>query len=488
MPSTQTATTPSTIEQVELKPSQLVPHKKNIRGDLGDLTSLVDSIKAKGVLQPLVVIPNGQPDKYIILAGHRRHAAAKKAGAKAVPTVPCIIRHDLVDEADQIAAMIAENTERTDLTAMEEARGVQELLDLGDNMKRIVERTGMSMSKVRVRAKVAKIPVPIAAKMSKVDITLDDAAFIADHLDDDEARTALENALGTNNWEVVKTRVAREAAQRKRVAKIRKDAAALGLDVIENYPDRYARTRLGRPTRYEQLDFPTDASWVAGDDVADQFVFIDHYNRFSAHLIVVYLVDPEPQADTERDSTEQSATTPPPPVEREPSPEEIARRARFDDFNTATAVRRKFIAQLIATGDTDIAVAAAELTTAIEHHEIAQASWGELDEYLPLSRPLPDEREVGGREAAAAEWVRSQRGTSTLLMAMAWGNLHTHDHDLSRPNINLTSYTAEDLAALQAYVDLLREAGHVFSDVEEERAAEIAEALDDADQDPPEDD
>lgn len=380
MPSTQTATTPSTIEQVELKPSQLVPHKKNIRGDLGDLASLVDSIKAKGVLQPLVVIPKGQPDKYIILAGHRRHAAAKKAGAKAVPTVPCIIRHDLVDEADQIAAMIAENTERSDLTAMEEARGVQELLDLGDSMKRIVERTGMSMSKVRVRAKVAKIPVPIAAKMSKVDITLDDAAFIADHLDDDEARTALEKALGTNNWEVVKTRVAREAAQRKRVAKIRKDAAALGLDVIENYPDRYARTRrgekLGRPTRYEQLDFPTDASWVAGDDVVDQFVFIDQYNAFSAHLIVVYLREPAPQADTEGDATESTAAEQPvpPTAEREPSPEEIARRARIDDFNTATAVRRKFIAQLIATGDTDIAVAAAELTTAIEHHEIAQAS------------------------------------------------------------------------------------------------------------------
>ena len=93
--------TTTTIEQVELKPSQLVPHKNNIRADVGDVSSLADSLAAQGVLQPLSVVPNGKPDKYVVLAGHRRHAAAKKAK---LATVPCIVRHDLADdEAGQIA-------------------------------------------------------------------------------------------------------------------------------------------------------------------------------------------------------------------------------------------------------------------------------------------------------------------------------------------------------------------------------------------------
>ena len=57
---------------------KLIPHKNNPRRDLGELTELADSIKVKGVLQNLTVVPDKKnPGRYIIVIGHRRCAAAR---------------------------------------------------------------------------------------------------------------------------------------------------------------------------------------------------------------------------------------------------------------------------------------------------------------------------------------------------------------------------------------------------------------------------
>ncbi|MBO6269431.1 MAG: ParB N-terminal domain-containing protein [Clostridium sp.] len=70
----------------------LLPHPLNPRKDLGDLTELADSIRAQGVLQNLTVVPEPLegPDKYRILIGHRRHAAAKLAGLTELPCSDCL--------------------------------------------------------------------------------------------------------------------------------------------------------------------------------------------------------------------------------------------------------------------------------------------------------------------------------------------------------------------------------------------------------------
>ena len=72
---------------VMLPIENLLPHPLNPRKGLGDLTELADSIRTQGVLQNLTVVPEpleGQ-DKYRILIGHRRHAAAKLAGLTELP-------------------------------------------------------------------------------------------------------------------------------------------------------------------------------------------------------------------------------------------------------------------------------------------------------------------------------------------------------------------------------------------------------------------
>lgn len=87
------------------------------------LEELSDSIKAQGVMQPIVVRPIGQ-DKYEIIAGERRWRATQLAG---LDTIPCVVR-EVPDEA-AIAMALIENIQREDLNPMEEAVALKRLQD-----------------------------------------------------------------------------------------------------------------------------------------------------------------------------------------------------------------------------------------------------------------------------------------------------------------------------------------------------------------------
>lgn len=90
--------------------------------DASALDALADSIRAQGVIQPILVRPIGA-DRYEIIAGERRWRAAKLAGLKEVP----VIIRDIPDEATLAVALI-ENIQREDLNAIEEALGIQRLI------------------------------------------------------------------------------------------------------------------------------------------------------------------------------------------------------------------------------------------------------------------------------------------------------------------------------------------------------------------------
>ncbi|NHA02000.1 ParB N-terminal domain-containing protein [Nocardioides sp. W3-2-3] len=106
---------------------QIHPHPKNIRHNAVADDEMVESIRSQGLIQPLVVAPmpgtetgNDPGPAYRLIAGHRRLDGLRRAEATHATV---IIRRDLVDEADQVAAMLVENCRRTDLTPMEEAEG-----------------------------------------------------------------------------------------------------------------------------------------------------------------------------------------------------------------------------------------------------------------------------------------------------------------------------------------------------------------------------
>ena len=127
--------------------SKLEPHPDNPRKNLGDLTELAASIERSGLLQNLTVVPHpDKPGMYRIIIGHRRFAASEIVG---LDELPCSVEE--MDMPTQIATMLAENLQRNDLTIADQVGGVQMMLDLGESVKAISTKTGMSETSVRKR-------------------------------------------------------------------------------------------------------------------------------------------------------------------------------------------------------------------------------------------------------------------------------------------------------------------------------------------------
>jgi ParB family chromosome partitioning protein len=100
------------------------PNPDQPRKALGDLRELTDSIKEKGVLEPLLVRFVPRDDCYHIISGERRYHASRAAGLR---EVPCIEK--IADDAETLELALIENLQRKDLTPFEEADGLQRLAE-----------------------------------------------------------------------------------------------------------------------------------------------------------------------------------------------------------------------------------------------------------------------------------------------------------------------------------------------------------------------
>lgn len=189
---------------------ELYPHPDNPRLDIGDITELVESVRANGILQNLTVIPGrkGTPEEmehikalreklaandtapekmkrealeeldeqirdewvatdFTVLIGHRRLAAAKAAGLE---TVPCKILKG-TNRNSQISIMLQENMQRNDLTIFEQAKSFQLMLDLGETVNTLAEKTGFSETTIRHRIKMGELDQKLLKERA------DDAGF-----------------------------------------------------------------------------------------------------------------------------------------------------------------------------------------------------------------------------------------------------------------------------------------------------------------------
>lgn len=151
------------------------PDPDNARSSLGDLTDLADSIRALGVIEPIVVRWAGD-DGWVIVAGHRRHAAAKQAGETELDV---IVRDDVTNE-ERLATFIAENLHRENLTPVERASVFAQLLGCdGVTQRDVAKLCGVSQATVSKSIALLKLP-PKAQKWAADGLlTLDDAAAIA---------------------------------------------------------------------------------------------------------------------------------------------------------------------------------------------------------------------------------------------------------------------------------------------------------------------
>ncbi|SFF94528.1 ParB/RepB/Spo0J family partition protein [Blastococcus tunisiensis] len=241
---------------VWLDPRGLAVHPRNIRDDLGDLSGLADSIAAQGVLEALTVIPHAAADGapgHQLVAGHRRAAAAILAGLTAVP---CLLRPDLAPDpaaldgdraaqAGHVGAMLAENLHRQGLSAVEEARGVQAMLDLGVPLTRVAKSTGLGRKRVAKAAGVARLDGDTAAAVAGAGLTLDQAAAVAVYAGDADTTAALVVAAGEGPGRfahaLTRAKQAREEAEQ--AAALLAELTAAGRTVLDEDTGR-ARTRL----------------------------------------------------------------------------------------------------------------------------------------------------------------------------------------------------------------------------------------------------
>ncbi len=149
----------------------IVANRNNPRRDFDaeQLEELANSIREKGVMQPLLVRPGTgeDPDIYEIIAGERRWRAAQAAG---LHEVPVIIRD--VDDKEALELAIIENVQRADLNSVDEALGYGELMDQFDYTQNdLAQVIGKSRSHVANTLRLLRLPDDVLAMLSKGQLT-----------------------------------------------------------------------------------------------------------------------------------------------------------------------------------------------------------------------------------------------------------------------------------------------------------------------------
>lgn len=243
---------PEARQLVYIPIGQLSPHPDNPRKDLGDLSELAESIKIGGILQNLTVVPwfseithepcddAYQQDQmgYRVVIGHRRLAAAKLAG---LAELPCIISD--MDQKQQVSTMLLENLQRSDLTVYEQAQGFQMMLDFGETVDSISEKTGFSKTTVRRRLKMTELDQSVLQSVADRQISILDFDKLAE-IEDVSVRNACLQSIGTNNFNQAVNSSIRKQEVKKNLPTVKAEIKKLHANKIERsatYGGKYHR-------------------------------------------------------------------------------------------------------------------------------------------------------------------------------------------------------------------------------------------------------
>jgi len=227
------------LETIHANPRQ--PRK---RFDHESTSALADSIRAQGLVQPVVVRPR-EAGGFELIAGERRWRAAREAG---LPTVPALVRE--ADDRDTLLLGLVENVAREELSAVEEARAYALLLDefelsLGD----LAERVGKAKPTVSNRLRLLELPDDVLGLVERGDLTEGHARAVLavpDHEGRRLARQIVRRGMSVRAAE----RAARWAGARTKPRKEPKVDPALAKRVckaaerVTGFPARVASGRL----------------------------------------------------------------------------------------------------------------------------------------------------------------------------------------------------------------------------------------------------
>ncbi len=230
--------------------TKLLQHPDNPRKSIGDVTELAESIKARGILQNLTVVP-AENGMYTVIIGHRRLAAAKQAG---LTEVPCAVVD--MDYKTQLSTMLLENMQRSDLTVYEQAQGMQMMFDLGVPVAEIVEKTGFAETTVRKRLKIATLPTEQMQRAVERGGKLEDYVQIADIKDEKERRELLK-VVGTRNFEFSLSRAKRQQIEAEKTPLVKAELKSIGAKAVKGqiYSTAYERVKQCAITDWKEETF-----------------------------------------------------------------------------------------------------------------------------------------------------------------------------------------------------------------------------------------
>jgi ParB family chromosome partitioning protein len=159
----------SSVQEVAIEDLRPNPEQPRQEFNETSLRELADSIRQKGVLQP-VLVEDGDDGSYVIVAGERRVRAARLAGLERVPVV---VRQFTPNEKLEIA--LIENVQREDLSALEEARAYKRLMELGSlSQEQVAQKVGKDRSTIANTIRLLKLP-------GEAQAALEDGSISAGH-------------------------------------------------------------------------------------------------------------------------------------------------------------------------------------------------------------------------------------------------------------------------------------------------------------------
>ena len=161
------------VREIEISRISPNPNQPRVEFNEDALAELADSIRERGVLQPILLRPDG--DNYMIVAGERRWRAAQRAQ---LHSIPAIVR--VVDESSTAEIALIENIQREDLNPLEEAEGYKQLIKrhghTQDGVSRIVHK---SRSHVANLLRLLDLPAFVKQSLSRGDISMGHARAVA---------------------------------------------------------------------------------------------------------------------------------------------------------------------------------------------------------------------------------------------------------------------------------------------------------------------
>lgn len=227
--------------------------------DAGQLEELTNSIREKGVMQPLLVRPSDDPNIFEIIAGERRWRAAQRAG---LHDVPVIVRE--VDDKEALELAIIENVQRADLNPLEEAMGYGQLIEQFDYTQQdLAQVIGKSRSHVANTLRLLRLPEDVRDMVASGTLTAGHARTLITAEDPANlARRIVAGGLSVREAEALSQQ--RDGAGKKKpsesverdpdtVALERRLSDALGLSVSLAHGERGGKLEI-RYRTLEQLD------------------------------------------------------------------------------------------------------------------------------------------------------------------------------------------------------------------------------------------